>query len=189
LTVSLERLPQNLRTLLALLIVLLPIGLIAFPVVGGGMMLLSKGGEAQSLRGEIAALQSRIDTQSSANADWYARTGHTQSTLQAFSDPQIAREMLDARLAIVQQLLVEKGASLSRAPAIQSSALEGGVTQLSGEVQFNGPVVAVLEMLEELPFADVTVSRFDISTLPGVNNGRVRGTIVFRQLYIDVDGS
>jgi hypothetical protein len=189
LIVSLDRLPQNLRTILALLIVIVPIALIAFPVVGGGMMLMSKGGEAQSLRAEIAALQTRIDTQSSANADWFARTGHTYSTLQAFSDPQIAREMLEARLAIVQQVLVEKGANLSQAPVIQAGALEGGVTQLSGEVQFNGPVVAVLGMLEELPFADVTVSRFDISTLPGVNNGRVRGTIVFRQLYIDVDGS
>ncbi|SDL67729.1 hypothetical protein [Maricaulis salignorans] len=159
------------------LLVAVPLLISAFSVIGAWQ-------RADQLRRDVSALTLRVNDQYDAVTAWYAANGETEDSLRAYSDPDLARQALDADLDQIAEVLIDAGAHLLQAPSVQQSSLGGTVTELVGEVRFSGALGDVLRAFAALEYSQIRIADLSLNALSGQPEGRVRGRLQLRRRYV-----
>ncbi|WP_417476823.1 hypothetical protein [Maricaulis sp.] len=183
-TILFAALDARLRLFLAWVILGTLALLVAVPVLMSAFSVIGAWQRADQLRRDVSALTLRVDGEYDAVAAWYAANGETDETLRAYSDPDLARQALDADLDQMAEALIDAGAHLLQTPSVQQAALGERVTELVGEVRFSGALGDVLRAFAALEYSQIRIADLSLNALSGQPEGRVRGRLQLRRRYV-----
>tara|TARA_R110002073_G_scaffold34954_1_gene102893 strand:+ start:19860 stop:20435 length:576 start_codon:yes stop_codon:yes gene_type:complete len=181
-------LDARLRLILAWAIVSGVVLLIAVPVMVSAASLIETWQRADTLRRDVSALTLRVDGEDDAAIAWYEANGETEDSLRAYSDPDLARQALNADLDAIAEALIEAGGHLLQTPNVQQVSLGENVTELAGEVRFSGALGDVLRAFTALEHSHIRLADLSINALTGEPEGRVRGRLQLRRRYLTEAG-
>ncbi|WP_417482706.1 hypothetical protein [Maricaulis sp.] len=160
--------------------------LVALPVILSAVGMVQAWQETRAVRQTVLALTERVGAQTETINAWYERHGETEDTVREYSDPDLARQALDADLDRISEALIGSGAHLLQAPNVQQAPLGGDVIELAGTVQFSGALSDVLRAFAGLEHTGIRLADLNIIALPGQPEGRVRGRLQLRHSYLVV---
>ena len=158
--------------------------LIVLPVILSATGMVQAWHQARSVRQTVSALTQRVNGQSEAINAWYEAHGETEDTVREYSDPDLARQAIDADLDRISEALIDSGAHLLRAPSVQQGPPGNDAIELVGEVQFSGTLGEVLRAFVALEHAGILLADLNLVAQPGQPEGRVRGSLQLRHSYL-----
>jgi len=182
----LARVDARYRVLLAWTILCCAALVVMVPVAVSAVGLVDAWQRAHALRTDVAALSQRVYDHFDEVTAWYEAKGETEDSVREYSNPDLARQALDADLDLFSQALIEAGAHLLQAPTSRETPLGDDSAELVGEVAFSGALGDVLRAFIALEHTDINLSGLTIEALPGESPGRVRGRAELRHAYLMV---